>query len=57
MELTKVIDPELAFEEAIQQRRLSRDETDVHYAGHYMYMFHVRGQAQFKHILTRKYYR
>lgn len=48
-------DPRTAFEEAIQQGRLSRNEEDTHYAGNYMYMFHTEGKAQFKHLITRRY--
>lgn len=55
MEHHDSIEPETAFEEAIQQGRLSGNEEDVHYAGHYMYMFHAEGKAQFKNIITRKY--
>jgi hypothetical protein len=55
---------EQAFEQAIDDGRLSRDKTAPNYAGNYMYMgtentvghgWRVRGRDLFKNIDTRAY--
>lgn len=50
-------EPEEAFEDAIKQGRLSRDESHPLYAGNFMYMGTENGTDQFKHIMTRQYLR
>ena len=47
--------PQQAFEEAIKQGRLSANETDNTYAGHYMYMGTQDGRDLFKNKMTRQY--
>lgn len=49
--------PNEAFEQAINEGRLSRDPKASNYAGHYMYMGPtVDGKHDaFKHSLTRQY--
>jgi hypothetical protein len=48
--------PELAFERAIETKRLSDDEYSDNYAGDYMYMGKDKnGNDAFKNIDTRKY--
>ncbi len=46
---------QLAFEEAINQCRLSKNPAAVNYAGKYMYMGTWDGKDTFKNIDTRKY--
>jgi hypothetical protein len=48
-------DPEEAFEQAISEGRLSRDEKADNFAGNYMYMHTTNGEDCFKNIITRKY--
>lgn len=47
----------VAFDIAIRQGRLSANERDVNYAGHYMFMGKARdGHTDaFKHRMTREY--
>jgi hypothetical protein len=47
--------PDESFDKAIEEGRLSADRDAANYAGNYMYMGHVEGVAQFKHIDTRIY--
>ena len=48
--------PDQAFEQAIYERRLSRDPKDDNYAGNYMYMGTPEsGRDLFKNIETRRY--
>ena len=51
----KFLDPDAAFNEAINSGRLGGLPADPKYAGNYMYMGHRAGVATFKHIQTRKY--
>ena len=47
---------QLAFEQAIDQGRLSNNPADANYAGHYMYMGNWSdGKDTFKNINTRQY--
>lgn len=62
MELEKSIfseidfqNPDESFDKAIEEGLLSADTDAANYAGNYMYMGHVNGVAQFKHIDTRNY--
>ena len=50
-------DPQSAFEQAIEEGRLSANPSADNYAGHYMYMgIACDGKRDaFKHILTRQY--
>lgn len=50
-------DPQVAFEQAINEGRLSRNPSADNFAGHYMYMGPtVDGKHDaFKHIITRQY--
>lgn len=49
-------DSKLAFNDAIEQGRLSSNPATDNYAGNYMYMFtDDQGIDQFKHISTRRY--
>ena len=49
-------DPDKAFEDAIQEKRLNRNKKSDLYAGNWMYMFtNEHGIDQFKNIITRKY--
>jgi len=44
-----------AFEKAIAQGRLSRDNRKNNFVGNYMYMGFYNGKDNFKDSLTRKY--
>lgn len=49
-------EPKDAFEQAIEQGRLSRDPLAENYAGEFMYMGPTHdGRYAFKSILTRQY--
>ena len=47
--------PQLAFENAIEKKRLSENEDALNFAGNYMYMFTQDGIDQFKHSIDRTY--
>lgn len=50
------IDPDIAFQRAIESGRLSDDVTNPLYAGNFMYMgTNSAGTALFKNIITRAY--
>jgi hypothetical protein len=46
---------QLAFEQAINEGRLSAYSASPNYCGKYMYMGLNNGRAAFKHIMTREY--
>ena len=46
---------QLAFEQAVDSNRLSRDKDSELYVGYYMYMGEHEGKSMFKHIITRQY--
>jgi hypothetical protein len=49
-------DSQTEFELALSQGRLSKDRTASNYVGDYMFMgYNQSGQANFKHINSRKY--
>ena len=48
-------DPDRAFEDAIASGFFSADPTDLHYAGHFMYMHTGYQGDAFKNIDTRYY--
>jgi len=51
-------DAKQAFDQAIEDSRLSSEPSSPRYAGNFMYMYHdVSGMAQFKHRDTREYLR
>ena len=54
--LGNYIDPNVAFNKAIADGRLSDDQDQAHYAGNYMYMHtDENGKDLFKNINTRQY--
>jgi hypothetical protein len=48
-------DPKEAFNEAVEEGRLSRDKGAENYVGLYMYMGTNDGKDLFKNIITREY--
>ena len=54
-DLMQCNDSDKAFERAIQEGRLSRDEKENNFTGNYMYMGTYGDKDSFKHIVTRKY--
>ena len=50
-------DSQQAFADAIKTGKLTTNQTDDLYAGHWMYMCTVNGEDQFKNIQTRQYLR
>jgi hypothetical protein len=48
-------DPREAFEQAIRDKRLSRDPGAPNYAGNFMYMGTWDNKDQFKNIIDRRY--
>lgn len=54
--MTKHSDHIMAFSDAIEEGRLTEDETSPNFAGDYMYMgTDDNGHHMFKHIVTREY--
>ncbi|MBM5783003.1 MAG: hypothetical protein FJ368_06270 [Pelagibacterales bacterium] len=49
------INPEEAFQKAIEKGILSSNENDKDYAGNFMYMYSENGKDYFKNIITKKY--